>query len=172
MRRLTALILSFALSVAAVPAFAAAPICYSADEAAAEQLIRLHSELMVIAVTCKYGPGNVSLFDAYAGFGRSHNAALRSAEANMIAYYKRSGKQGIAELDRLRTVLGNEYSNEAAQNDTQEWCNRISSQMVDAATWSEPHLQQVVMQKTKASHMDVCPATTIQGATKQAALIK
>ena len=160
MRKIFALILAFALSVSALPAFA----CYSAEEAAAEQVIRLHSELMVIAVTCKYGPGMVSLTDMYAGFGRTHNATLRAAEAQMIAYYKRNGKQGIADLDRLRTVLGNEYSTEAAMNDTQDWCNRLSSQVIQASGWSDTQFQRMAADKARDSHMAMCPVATTQAA--------
>ncbi len=73
-RTLFALALFFA-----APAMAAQQ-CYSSAEVEAEQLLRLHSELMVITVTCHTGSRGENLVPAYTTFTQEHLAALHNAD--------------------------------------------------------------------------------------------
>jgi len=103
----------------------AAPRCYSPAELDAEQLLRLHSELMVISLTCKQASSGQDLISAYTGFTRNNIAVLREAEQTMIRYYDAiSGGAGIANLDRLRTRLGNEYGQEIADDSAPAFCQQ------------------------------------------------
>ena len=101
-------ILASALLLAAVPAFADSA-CYSGDELRAEHMLRLHSELMVITVTCRVGSNGQSLVPGYTEFTKRHVKELREAEQTMMRYYAGHGGDGQDRLDRLRTRLGNEF---------------------------------------------------------------
>src|ERR1700761_9477465 len=88
----------------------AAKACYTPTELHAEQLLRLHSELMVITVTCKQGSNGENLVPAYTGFTKNNIVELHHAEQVMINNYKDHGyRDGTEQLDKLRTKLGNEY---------------------------------------------------------------
>ena len=89
--------------------------CYSAQEVQAEQLLRLHSELMVITVTCKQSSSGRDLVRAYTGFTQRNIESIRDAEQTMIGFYEKNyGGKGVARLDTLRTKLANEFGQESA----------------------------------------------------------
>lgn len=116
------MIFAVMLLVAVSPPHAAAR-CYDPDEVRAEQLLRLHSELMVITVTCRQGSLGRDLPGAYAKFTRDNIAALHDAEAKLIAFYKRNyGGNGIDRLDKLRTRLANEYGQQVANLSAPIFC--------------------------------------------------
>ncbi|MDD5586096.1 MAG: hypothetical protein PHY92_03950 [Alphaproteobacteria bacterium] len=109
--------------LAAPSASLAAAHCYSPTEVEAEQLLRLHSELMVITVTCHVSSTGQDLVGAYTGFTRNNIGPLHEAEQTMISYYKKAyGGKGIDKLDRLRTQLANEYGQEIADVSAPAFC--------------------------------------------------
>ena len=116
------MIFAVMLLVAVSPTLAAAR-CYDPEEVRAEQLLRLHSELMVITVTCRQGSMGRDLPGAYAKFTRDNIAALHDAEAKLVAFYKENfGGNGIDRLDRLRTRLANEYGQQVANLSAPIFC--------------------------------------------------
>ncbi|MDX2028757.1 MAG: hypothetical protein SFW62_09000 [Alphaproteobacteria bacterium] len=112
------------------PPLLAAPACYSIAELEAEQTLRLHSELMVITVTCRSGSKGQNLVPAYTGFTRAHIQALQEAEQTMINYYVRDGKGGIAQLDKLRTKLGNEFGQKSADMSAPAFCAKYRDRVL------------------------------------------
>ncbi len=125
MRKLYFISLFVFIALASAPAFAARQ-CYSPAELNAEQTLRLHSELMVITVTCKQGSRAQDLVSAYTGFTRNNIEMLRQAEQTMIHYYQNiEGSDGIASLDTLRTRLGNEYGQQIADVSAPIFCQRL-----------------------------------------------
>ncbi len=117
-----ALAMGALLALFSFPALAA-PACYSPAEAEAEQLLRLHSELMVITVTCKTGSQGQDLVRAYTGFTRARITELHDAEQTMARYYRaHGGGNGVAQLDTLRTKLGNEFGQRIADESAPVWC--------------------------------------------------
>lgn len=124
--------------------------CYSQLEMQAEQLLRLHSELMVVTLTCKTNSDGRSLVPMYTGFTNSNIDALREAEQTMIRYY---GKGGVAQLDRLRTRLGNEFSLRAAKDSTRVFCAQRRDKVTTLSDVSSSQLNEEVLRmatKTKA----------------------
>jgi hypothetical protein len=110
------------LGVMAAPAMAGSA-CYTADEAKAENLLRLHSKLMVVTVTCRQGSDGRDLVPAYTGFTQKNIRALHEAEATMTAYYKKTGRgDPTSRLDRLRTLLANEYGKQIADVSAPQFC--------------------------------------------------
>jgi len=104
------------------PAFAGGQ-CYSSTEVQAEQLLRLHSELLVISLTCRQSSTGGDLVKGYTGFTSKHITALHQAEETMKAFYEKAHKgKGTAELDRLRTRLANECGHEVVIESPNGYC--------------------------------------------------
>lgn len=119
--------LSRLLPIAALIAWtfpaSAATACYAPKQLRAEQLLRLHSELMVITVTCRQGSDGHSLAPAYTFFTRRNLRLLRDAEQTMLAWYKSTNNgDPVGNLDQLRTRLGNEYGQKAATISAPKFC--------------------------------------------------
>lgn len=120
--------------------------CYATPEVEAEQLLRLHSQLMVVAITCRTDSQGLPLVSAYTSFTKGNIASLHHAEEVMKLYYKRThGGDGVAELDQLRTRLGNEYGKKIAdlsapifcqmyRDDTLRLCHASSGELRDEVT--------------------------------------
>jgi len=117
-----------------VPAFAK-DACYSPEHMRAEQLLRLHSELMVITITCRQGSEGQDLPAAYGQFTQSNLHTLRNAEQTLIAFYKKSGSgNGVSRLDKLRTLLGNEFAQKVADMSAPEYCSIYRDKVWKMAT--------------------------------------
>ena len=103
----------------------AAGRCYSPEEIKAERLLRLHSELMVITVTCKQGSTGRDLVRAYTGFTQRHIGPIKQAEDTMAHYYAAAyGGTGLTQLDKLRTKLANEFGQLSANESAPAFCAR------------------------------------------------
>ena len=97
--------------------------CYSLDQIKAEKLLRLHSELMVITVTCKQSSTGRDLVRAYTGFTRANINQIKDAEKTMSSYYSSVyGGDGISKLDTLRTKLANEIGQQIADLSAPAFC--------------------------------------------------
>jgi len=105
--------------------------CYLPAELEAEQLLRLHSQLMVITYACKQGSRAQNLLTYYNSFTVNNIAALKKAEQTLIDFYKtRFSDDGIAHLDDLRTKLGNEFSREAAEDSAPLYCREYRDRVI------------------------------------------
>ncbi|CAO3440616.1 hypothetical protein [Azospirillum endophyticum] len=102
----------------------ATPACYNRAEHAAEQLMRMHTEMMVVGLTCRTVMPDKKPFDLYQDFSVKNRALLSSSEASLIAFYKRSGAGGNAtrQFDMFRTELANEISRRAATIGIPQYC--------------------------------------------------
>ncbi|MBP2303250.1 hypothetical protein [Azospirillum picis] len=100
-----------------------APACYNRSEHAAEQLIRMHTEMMVVGLTCRTVVPDKKPFDLYQDFSVKNRAMLSNSEAAMIGYYKRtSGGNATRNFDMYRTELANEISRRAATIGIPQYC--------------------------------------------------
>jgi hypothetical protein len=105
--------------------------CYTPAQLQAEQLLRLHSELMVITVTCRTGSNGEDLGAAYGNFTKRHITVLHDAEQTMTGYYKTNVKgNALDHLDRLRTVLANEFGQKAADMSSANFCAAYRDKVV------------------------------------------
>src|SRR5262249_42208026 len=140
MRSFKAPVCVFAFAaLAAVPAFGASS-CYSPIEMEAEHMLRLHSELMVITVTCKVGSQGENLVAAYTDFTKTHIKELHEAEQVMTRYYDSHGGDGQDRLDRLRTKLGNEFGQKIADLSSQPFCDAYRDKVVRFSDVSDTEL--------------------------------
>ena len=124
------LLAALATTLIAVPSYAAST-CYTPEQIRAEQLLRLHSELMVITAMCKQGSAGENLAVAYGDFTKKNITVLHNAEQTMIAYYKEKEKGDPQDkLDHLRTRLGNEYGQKAANQSAPAFCAAFRNEVL------------------------------------------
>lgn len=97
--------------------------CYSRSEHAAEQLMRMHTEMMVVGLTCKSVVPEKNPFGLYQDFSVKNRALLSSSEATLIGHYKRtSSGNATRNFDMYRTELANEVSRRAATIGIPQYC--------------------------------------------------
>lgn len=145
------LLLSLALPFG--PALAA---CYTPVEAEAEQGIRIHSELMIIALTCQHRTpkGQENLYVQYRKFTAKHGPTLAAYERSLMNHFRANGvRDPEASINKLRTDFANKISNDAARMRPDKFCaaflERVprASKMTntDLRRWaSTPYAQQPV----------------------------
>ncbi|WP_044553509.1 hypothetical protein [Azospirillum lipoferum] len=112
----------------------AAPACYNRAEHAAEQMMRLHTEMMVVGLTCRTVVPDKKPFDLYQDFSIKNRALLSNSEASLISYYKRAGSGGNAtrQFDMFRTELANEISRRASTIGIAQYCANFVDRSVAA----------------------------------------
>jgi hypothetical protein len=155
-------------TVLASPSWAAVA-CYTPSQLEAEHLLRLHSELMVITVTCRQGSEGQDLAAAYGNFTKKNIVVLHDAEQTMTAYYKknRSGNP-VDHLDRLRTLLGNEYGQKSADMSAPAFCAAYRDKVVQFETASPDMLSSElqIMKATIRPYAKPCASSKSSGTKK------
>ncbi|WP_119831374.1 hypothetical protein [Azospirillum cavernae] len=97
--------------------------CYTRSEHAAEQLIRMHTEMMIVGLTCKNVVPERNPFGVYQDFSVKNRALLSSSEATIIGHYRKtSGSSATKNFDTFRTELANESSRRAATIGIPQYC--------------------------------------------------
>lgn len=148
MKKILAILILASLSS---PAFAGGK-CYSAEELQAEQLLRLHSELMVITVTCKQSSIGRDLVRAYTGFTQRNINQLKDAEQTLIEFYQQKyGGKGVSRLDTLRTKLANEFGQESANLSAPTFCAQRRDKVITMYDSPPKSLQAASMKSYKDS---------------------
>jgi hypothetical protein len=140
--------------------------CYSPAELEAEHLLRLHSELMVITVTCRQSSDGDSLVPAYTGFTKHNISALHEAEQIMTNYYESHGGDGEDRLDKLRTKLANEFGQKIANMSSQPFCDAYRDKVVDFYHASAGDVA------TEVQRMDVAEKSYIEPCTPRTRIAK
>lgn len=111
-------------------ASARSPSCYRADEAQAEQGVRIESELMVIGLNCQAMhsiSGSQNLYVEYRQWVAKHNGVFSEYENRLINYYRRQGsKNPEASLHTLRTILANKVATDAAHMRPDLFCAKYA----------------------------------------------
>lgn len=105
--------------------------CYTPAEFEAEQGLRIHSELMVIGLTCiKMPQGGQALYAKYQQFTQKNQSLIAQYESDIISYF---GKQGVknpeGNLHTFRTTLANDISKHAISMSTVSFCKNFSSRI-------------------------------------------
>ncbi|MFA6279998.1 MAG: hypothetical protein WC612_04310 [Bdellovibrionales bacterium] len=146
----------------------AANHCYAPEELKAEQLLRLHSELMVITVTCKQGSTGRDLVRPYVGFTKRHTKAIQEAEATLINYYAKAfGGDGIPKLDKLRTKLANEFGQTIADESAPAFCARARDKVLKMYDDLSPTILEdnIRLYRSSLSYVPQCAHNEIQTAS-------
>lgn len=140
MKKLASVLAAVFLSAAFI---SEAEACYSAREFEAEQGIRIHSELMVIGLTCIKTPEGQELYRKYQDFTAKNSHLIASYETALINYYSQQGTaQPEQKLHTLRTNLANEISRRAIAMSTLSFCQKFSSHLDRALAMNQEKLRQ------------------------------
>lgn len=116
--------------------------CYTPTELEAEQGLRIHSELMVIGLTCLKMPHGEKMYQKYQSFTLKHQNLIAGYETNIISYYARQGaKNPERALHTLRTNLANEISQHAIEMSTSSFCQRFGPRIDQALQMDDQKLR-------------------------------
>jgi hypothetical protein len=100
--------------------------CYTKADAEAEQAIRIHTELMNIALNCqtsRFAQGQDNIYATYRQFTSDHGAQLAAYDIQMISYFKRAGsKYPEGDLNTLHTNFANNIALDAAKMRPDMFC--------------------------------------------------
>lgn len=118
-----------ALSIIMAGPVQAGQECYSNFEFEAEQGLRIHSELMVIGLTCQKAPGGSGLYNKYRIFTKRNGAMLQQYENAMLSYFRQNGMDPEKALHYLRTGLANEISRKAVSMNVAAFCSRYGGRI-------------------------------------------
>lgn len=134
-------VLAFVLFLSII-ATSSAQACYTAREREAEQGLRIHSELMVIGLTCIKMPQGQEIYNKYQHFTRKNADLLAEYETDLINYYKSEGVTSPEKkLNTLRTEIANEISGKATTMSTRSFCDRYASYIDQALDMDQQKLR-------------------------------
>ena len=134
--------------MAAAPAVAA-PLCPTTSELEAEQAIKMHTELMVIGLSCLRD--GVSAFGHYQRFTNAHAPAIRGYEATMIGYLKKTGRDNPTKrFDKLRTDMANELAQSVVKMSPETFCAASAAKLEQMIGYGQPEFRAAALEAAKA----------------------
>ena len=136
--------------IAAVSMFATDAIaaqCYSPREFEAEQGLRIHSELMVISLTCMKMPNGSGMYQKYQSFTTKNKNLLSGYEEDMISYFRAQGASSPEkQFHTLRTSLANQISQHAIKMSTGSFCQHFANRIDSALAMNQEKLRRWAQQ--------------------------
>jgi hypothetical protein len=135
----------------------AKPACYSAAEYDAEQAVRLHTELMVIGLTCNAIEADRKLFSKYQQFTTKNRTSLMNWEKVLIGHFRETDKSNpTRRFDDFRTVVANEIAQRSALLTPPVFCQTHSDIVDQALALSESDLKRF-LSESKSNEIGVAP---------------
>lgn len=128
--------LLIAICLVLFPFLAVAGECYTPEEFEAEQGLRLHTDLEVIMLTCKYDGYRRPLKDSYAVFLKKYSAQIRKWENTIARVYAATGGSRNEVIDNFRTALANQKSHESSTLTPRQFCIKYANWVPAVAAWS------------------------------------
>lgn len=148
---LSALVATASMGAAAAPP---KPVCYSRAEHAAEQLIRMHTEMMVVGLTCQSVMPDLKPFDAYHAFTVKNRDLISSNEAVLIQHFRKTASGNpTRRFDTYRTELANEISRRAATIGTNIYCAEFVQRLKSAGELSNDDIKVLISNEKDAGLM-------------------
>ena len=112
--------------------------CLGGKEVEAEQGLRIHSELMVIGLTCIRMPQGQQNYMKYQSFTKKNSHLIAKYETDMIEHYRQEGaKNPELKLHTLRTTMANQISQHAIKMSTATFCQRFSPRIDQALSMDQ-----------------------------------
>jgi hypothetical protein len=116
--------------------------CYTDREFEAEQGLRIHSELMVIGLTCMKMPGGQQTYMKYNEFTQKNQSLISAYEEAIIDYYRGQGaKNPEQKLHTLRTNLANTISKHVIDMGTGSFCQHFTPRIDKALAMDQDSLR-------------------------------
>lgn len=142
-----------ATALAQAKAPAKAPACYNRKEHAAEQMVRLHTELMVIGLTCQSIFPEHNTFVKYQEFTIKNRAMLSEAEGALISHFQRNGGGGTNRFDTYRTELANQISRRVGVIGSYSYCQQFIPRANNALAMPQADLKLLASNEKEAGLM-------------------
>jgi len=140
MKKLTAMLAAIALLATTAQASAQ---CYNERQFEAEQGLRIHSELMVISLTCMKMPMGAGMYQKYQAFTNKNKVLISAYETDMIDYFRATGSPAPEkQFHSLRTQLANQISQHAIKMSTASFCQHFGSRIDSALKMDQAKLRQ------------------------------
>ncbi len=156
---------SSAKSSSAKASVTAGKACYSRSEHAAEQLIRLHTEMMVAGLTCKEIAPEKAPFAKYQEFTVKHRPTISKAEGELMSHFRRTGKGNATnKFDMYRTEVANEVSRRASIIGTDNYCKTFLPRVENAVALSAEDVRTLTADEKNAGlmHLSQQPLCDVQ----------
>ncbi len=117
--------------------------CYTMTEAEAEQGIRIHSELMVIALNCQHlSKSGKNLYLQYKEFTRDHGPLISGYETTLINFYASEGVSNPeTKLHDVRTNFANKISKDAAVMRPDAFCHYYMPRIAKAGQMGDKEVR-------------------------------
>ena len=151
-------------------AAAAAPkACYNRSEHAAEQLIRMHTEMMIAGLTCKDVVPEKAPFAKYQEFTVKHRPTISKAEGELMSHFRRTGKGNATnKFDLYRTEVANEVSRRASIIGTDNYCKTFVPRVEQAIALSPDEVRTLTADEKGAglmhlSQQPLCDVKVVSG---------
>ncbi|MEQ9813631.1 MAG: hypothetical protein RLO50_12700 [Azospirillaceae bacterium] len=101
--------------------------CLPEPAAHADQMMRLHTELMLASLACEESWGSDQLYAQYAQFTYRMQTLLENGLEEMRRHLTRQGaSDSLAAFDSYRTAIANEEAQELRELGTVTYCNMMS----------------------------------------------
>ena len=139
--------------------------CYSRAEHAAEQTIRMHTEMMVVGLTCQQVMPDKKPFNLYHDFTVKNRALISNSEAALIDHFrKRGGGNPTRQFDMYRTELANEVSRRAAVIGTPLYCSTFVDRSKAATELTAADIRTLTADEKNAGlmHLSAKPLCDVQ----------
>jgi len=131
--------LLIALFIVLLPASAFAENCYNAEQLEAEQGLRIHTELMNIALNCQHLAAVGTLLNKqYEQFTQRNIGLIQGYENTMRSFYASEGTNPESSLNTFRTMMANRISNDAVRLQPNVFCKAYGDRIVQANAMSTP----------------------------------
>lgn len=154
LRAAAALAVAGAVAGMSLPAVAAPKACYTPSEHAAEQMIRLHTEMMITGLTCQQSMPQKAPFAKYQEFTTKNRSALSKAESQMIDHFRKAGKgNATSRFDTYRTEVANEVSRRASIIGTDNYCKTFVPRVENAMSLTSDDLRILTADEKSAGVM-------------------
>ncbi len=141
-------IILMTLMILILPAMAqAASTCYSPQEFEAEQGLRIHSELMVIGLTCQKVRGGEGLYSKYRQFTAKNQYLIGQYEDTMINHFRQTGQNSEKALHLLRTNMANDISQKAIRMNMAAFCRHYGNRIDKALAMEHETLRRWAQQQ-------------------------
>ncbi len=127
--------------------------CYTAQEAEAEQGIKIHSELMVIALNCQHMTprGWKNFYNQYQEITRNNANLIGGYENILINYFALAGRSNPERaFNDMRTDLANKVSVDAARMRPDVFCSNFAARVPKVARMGSSEIQRWAASASKS----------------------
>ncbi|HYH38877.1 MAG TPA: hypothetical protein VD860_11695 [Azospirillum sp.] len=151
------------------PAAGGPQACYNRSEHAAEQLIRMHTEMMIAGLTCKDVMPEKAPFAKYQEFTVKHRPTISKAEGELMSHFRRTGKgNATSKFDTYRTEVANEVSRRASIIGTDNYCKTFVPRVENAMSLSPDEVRTLTVDEKGAglmhlSQQPLCDVKVVSG---------